>query len=281
MGNSGSELLNWQEVKVKAKQVSPCDAHESLIRLNIPMRDSQHTNDENKEENKQNNDILQEYLMDYLSLPSNEETLNRLLQSNDIDPKSCSDNKDKIQCLSIVSSPDFWRTNYTLHPNSSRVRNWLWIHQRYRDQVEEFVKKSATLDTNINNKQAVLDDVKSSFEKFTNKLEKHTEFEETMLLKFMIENLPKNVIPHYDQLHSQHDKNIPEITKKINEFFQNNTNNIQDYKPLIGLLKEYLNDLLEHLKLEEQCLVGIWLNLTPDLYKTYRSYLSWKYAPMY
>ena len=33
----------------------------------------------------------------------------------------------------LVSQPDFWRQHHDLHPNRSRVKNWLWVHERYRN----------------------------------------------------------------------------------------------------------------------------------------------------
>lgn len=30
----------------------------------------------------------------------------------------------------LVKQQDFWRRHYDLHPNRSRVKNWLWVHER-------------------------------------------------------------------------------------------------------------------------------------------------------
>ena len=46
-------------------------------------------------------------------------------------------------------------------------------------------------------------------------------------------------------------------------------------------ITSYVEDLKAHLDLEEKTIVGPWLQLTSEQYKTYRSYLSWTYCFMY
>lgn len=40
--------------------------------------------------------------------------------------------EDSAKCLRYVSSPGFWAKHHEIHPNTSRVKNWLWVHARYR-----------------------------------------------------------------------------------------------------------------------------------------------------
>lgn len=49
----------------------------------------------------------------------------------------------------------------------------------------------------------------------------------------------------------------------------------------VTALKRYVASLEGHLEREERALVGRWLNLTPELYTTYRTYLVGKYRLVY
>lgn len=49
----------------------------------------------------------------------------------------------------------------------------------------------------------------------------------------------------------------------------------------VAALKSYVASLAGHLEREERALVGQWLNLTPELYTTYRTYLVGKYRLVY
>lgn len=49
----------------------------------------------------------------------------------------------------------------------------------------------------------------------------------------------------------------------------------------VSTLKSYAAGLEEHLEKEERALVSRWLNLNPDLYAKYRTYLTGKYRLVY
>lgn len=49
----------------------------------------------------------------------------------------------------------------------------------------------------------------------------------------------------------------------------------------VAALKSYVASLAGHLEREERALVVQWLNLTPELYTTYRTYLVGKYRLVY
>jgi len=67
------------------------------------------------------------------------------------------------------------------------------------------------------------------------------------------------------------------LTNKVNEVI--NEANSDD--AIIQALKDYRDDLDAHEAKEECTLVHLWLNLSEDQYKIYRSYLTWQYAMMY
>ncbi|ETO28568.1 hypothetical protein RFI_08565 [Reticulomyxa filosa] len=137
---------------------------------------------------------------------------------------------------------------------------------------------------NLKNDLMLWESVKSDFLKFNSKLEGHTEFEEKQLFQFIREHVKpdthKLLFPvHFQSLHEQHDSVIPNITQKLVSCFQGQPQ--KQWTQVIEHLKEFQNELFQHLLIEERGLVMPWLNWDDTLYATYRTYLSWKFAPMY
>eukprot|EP01084_Bolivina_argentea_P109638 195973_1 len=65
--------------------------------------------------------------------------LDSLLVQYGVDPKGMSE-LQRIDLLLKVSSPDFWRKNYLLHPKHTRIRSWLWRHKRFLSEVASIPK---------------------------------------------------------------------------------------------------------------------------------------------
>lgn len=40
--------------------------------------------------------------------------------------------EELARALATAQDPDYWVANWELHPNSGRVKNWLWVHSRFR-----------------------------------------------------------------------------------------------------------------------------------------------------
>lgn len=185
----------------------------------------------------------------------NHEKLIEYLQSNGV---HCIDDKVSLEdcqlAVQAMMDPQFWVQHASLHPNYHRVKNWLWVHKRYRQQVIHIKTEK-------------------QFVKFHSKLEKHSEYEETQLFPFFVD---ENIIPEENliTLKGQH-QNI-ETYGAIQDHFSKS-----DLHSVRTLLESYRQELLDHLKLEEETIVCPWLQLTEEQYKTYRSYLSWKYCFMY
>ena len=123
-----------------------------------------------------------------------------------------------------------------LHPLQKRVKNWLFVHEKYRGFVAEIVEKS----------KSDLDESKALFTKFDNKLSGHSEFEETMLFKFMKENIDDSVMPQsiLNELSDDHNDKVPKLTENLLK--------CEDLKEFENLIKEYQTLTLEHLEKEEQ-----------------------------
>jgi len=164
----------------------------------------------------------------------------------------------------------FWQVHYSLHPNAGRVKNWMWVHARYREQAK-----------------ALLDDLDASdlrkgqknFQAFEKKLEGHSEFEDTQLFKFFLDEK----LGHSELLMAlmQQHANL-RLSKAVSTAYerlvQKETTNVESCRTA---LQAYIDDLMDHLDLEEKTIVGPWLMLTEAQYKKYRTYLSWKYCVMY
>jgi hypothetical protein len=57
------------------------------------------------------------------------------------EPGDAANSPDARRCLWAVVGRDFWRQNYELHPQWRRVRNWMWVHDRYRSQAYELRRR--------------------------------------------------------------------------------------------------------------------------------------------
>jgi len=188
--------------------------------------------------------------------------------------------QEKIKVLLLISHPDFWRLHLSIHPNFRRVKNWLWVHSRYRKKVTALVEKAENLKKDLR----LWESVKLGFMKFNHKLEGHTVFEEEQLFLFIRENIKPEthrlLYPvHFDALNHQHDTLLPDITQKIVDCLEGQAQ--MQWEKVAQYLKEYKNALFQHLLMEERCLVMPWLNWNDDMYGTYRTYLTWKSARMY
>jgi hemerythrin-like domain-containing protein len=208
----------------------------------------------------------------------NQEQLSKLASFNGLNPESCKTPEELISALKTVLKADFWRKNASIHPNHSRVKNWLWIHSRYRDQISGIQEKYATAGQTD---PRWAENLQEAFEKFHAKIEKHSTFEDTMLFKFFKEHLAKDSEIFLQELEKQHhDLVLVETVKTNYQAFLSNRNE-ETVKAWTGSIDKYAADLLQHLELEERSLVHLWLNLTPEQYSTYRSYLSWEFGVMY
>eukprot|EP01084_Bolivina_argentea_P198983 340568_1 len=138
-----SQTISWTEI-IKNENVKPIEEIEQ----------------------KQFGDILITH--DSKSIPS--ETLDSLLIQYGIDPSANNDLKQglsmqqKIDLLLKISSPDFWRKNYELHPKHSRIKTWISVHKRYLRQIKRISEISKP------NK------LKKAFVKYVNKIKSSLEF---------------------------------------------------------------------------------------------------------
>ena len=97
----------------------------------------------------------------------------------------------------------------------------------------------------------------------------------------MKEQLPPAVRPtSLEMLMNQHKQDFPALVKQMDQEFEN-CSDLAGVHKLQKLLAQYCNEMEAHMSLEERTITHIWLNLSAQQYKTYRTYLSWKYSVMY
>lgn len=92
-------------------------------------------------------------------------------------------------CLAVVARPGYWSQNANLHPNYKRVKNWLWIHERYRSEATKLSVAATALSqkkTPDDKRSAVLA-CKRLFKKLSSKIEGHADFEDNQLFKALKE----------------------------------------------------------------------------------------------
>lgn len=230
------------------------------------------------------------------SLPDDIEEWKEYLKTNGVvtdDSITLEDCKEAVKVM--VGNPNFWRKHATLHPNFSRVKNWLWVHSRYRDQAKTLLshipESSSSSSSDGDNDDEWLQTLATAFTKFHKKIESHSEFEDTQLFKYFSDAEQGNQ-QKLIELQEQHTdiRVVTEIQKALKIKNDNGTATRADgdgaatttsAESVKTLLQGYVDDLHNHLEMEEQTLVGPWLQLTTEQYKKYRTYLSWTYCFMY
>lgn len=163
MGNDASTTINWSELSKKGQKCDISTAKDILIRLNIEFTDS------DKDDEKKNDDNdLDKYLDEYLDKLS-EQDLKTLFLRFGVNPDfgDQASKKEKIDALKLIASKNYWRKNFALHPLQKRVKNWMFVHGKYRGSVAEIVEKS----------KSDLDASKALLAKYDKKLIGHSEFE--------------------------------------------------------------------------------------------------------
>ena len=237
MGNENStEMIDWKSIEGKITKPDPCSVDDICQRLNVSIHlddnknnannddngagnenkdsnsnDNNGNNDENKDSNDTNGDGMKA-LQDALNAMSDDD-INGKLKEHGILSMNFKDKNDKIKCLIMIGNVNFWRINAELHPNYKRVKNWLWVHTRYRNEVNGFVELAKDDITD-----EIYLDIQKRFNKFDGKLAKHSAFEDDMLFKFFKENMAQYV-PKLDLLYSQH-KKFDTLTKNIKDGFK-------------------------------------------------------------
>lgn len=217
--------------------------------------------------------------------PVSEPEVHEFLAGNGVALTEADETADRQAAFhALTKSSDFWVKHHSLHPNRSRVKNWLWVHSRYRDQASAIVK-SANEISNQDDPKVVQTSVKkvlADFNKFAGKIKSHSEFEDTQLFKFFVEEDIGSSAETLTTLMEQHSdiKQVSEIQDICQNILADPASG--DAKgELTTKISAYVKDLEAHLENEEHTIVALWLQLTPTQYKKYRSYLSWKYAMMY
>uniref|UniRef100_A0A6S8Y349 Hemerythrin-like domain-containing protein n=1 Tax=Ditylum brightwellii TaxID=49249 RepID=A0A6S8Y349_9STRA len=189
------------------------------------------------------------------------------------------------KCLKVVEGKRFWVENYQVHPYASRVKKWLWVHERYRGYGAALVDGAKELEKvkekEVKNKLKAL---QSAYGKFVKKVQGHSEFEDSQLFKFFLENVQDDTLKEQlEELKKDHSTldNDETIQNAFEAAFLNEVISKDDTTKILELMTKFTEDMDQHMRKEENAIVHHWLNLTEEQYKKYRTYLSWKYAAMY
>lgn len=182
------------------------------------------------------------------------------------------DNVDSLRsCLCLMESKGFWSKNAKLHPNFKRVKNWLWVHKRYRTQLDEMV--NAVTSGHISKGAAMR-------RKLEAKIRRHSAFEDGELFKYFQENIKDEELhQNLAKLNEQHHK-VDESLQVLNTLEKKEPTAVQ-LEEVVQKTKKYAREMREHLALEEDTILVWWLNLNQEQYSHYRSYLSFLYSFMY
>lgn len=177
-----------------------------------------------------------------------------------------------LTCAAVLRTTGVWSQHYKLHPHQGRVKNWLWVHQKYRDQARALVDMATEQSGGV---ETVLSNVTAAFEKLEGKIRSHSEFEDDQLFSFFEREIPS----------------AAESMKllKADHVATNDTDSVKtalqevpsDIVKIRAALEQYEKNLLDHLSREEDALLGLWLGLTDQQYQQLRSGMNWKYRVMY
>eukprot|EP00934_Nitzschia_sp_Nitz4_P002695 Nitzschia sp. Nitz4//scaffold317_size20466//14802//15587//NITZ4_008666-RA/size20466-processed-gene-0.11-mRNA-1//1//CDS//3329547545//2685//frame0 len=175
---------------------------------------------------------------------------------------------DEAKLLAAVQRMEhrsFWPTHASLHPNKRRVANWLWVHRRYRNQAKDMLEMTDA------KKQ------KAAFDKLVKKIDSHSEFENTQLFLYFLD-AGKGEKERFIELFNQH--NDLGTVEVIRQAFTSGADETvcEAAQPY---LERYVQELHDHLRFEEETVTKVWLQLTKEEYKKYRTYLSWTYSVLY
>lgn len=178
--------------------------------------------------------------------------------------------EDIAQCAALLETSGFWSKRYTLHPNQGRVKNWLWVHQKYRDQSQALLEM-------VPEERPVLADIvklTAAFEKLEGKIKSHSAFEDEQLFSFFEQHV-RTSAASMKVLMDDHQTTTD--SSKVEEALKegNTKGNIYD------ALEAYHNRLLAHLAREEDAVLPVWLGLSEEQYQELRNGMSWKYRVMY
>ncbi|CAN0347733.1 unnamed protein product [Pylaiella littoralis] len=203
---------------------------------------------------------------------------------------------DATRCWQLVAEQGFWRDHYDWHPGKKRVKAWLFVHQKFRASAESIVEAAEAMQTGITGGcEASKTDkasrkVESSFKSLLGKVDKHSDFEDTQLFRFFEENTPE-IAGQISALEADHAENQLETGARecLTTLRSAPTTaggvsggaDVAAAAAAVDALKAYVASLKGHLDREERAIVGPWLNLDPEMYLKYRTYLVGKYRLVY
>ncbi|KDO26263.1 hypothetical protein SPRG_08339 [Saprolegnia parasitica CBS 223.65] len=195
-----------------------------------------------------------------------------------------SERKYQELVLGMVKDDMFWVRNYSLHPNAHRVRGWIRRHDRFRACMREMVKMIARIPDTASTARAQLAyNLGAKFNAFLTELDDHGNFEDAELFKYFIDNID-GCWEDFEELEAQHadhsmtDQIVHRLEKLIAA--QGNVSQAELVELQYNFYLFYRGSLA-HLALEEKMILQKWLNLTPQEYRHFRSYLSWKHILTY
>lgn len=217
---------------------------------------------------------------------------------------SCHHPSEAKRCWSLVAHEDFWRSHYTWHPKKKRVKTWMFVHGRFRETAVSLVQATLSIKDSVvapgfsgQAGRAAADATEASFKTLVKKIYQHSEFEDTQLFRFFREHLPdiRDDIRDLEADHSEKklEENVlsslhafkEEAVKCKPDEASSSSSSVaraeQLAEEVVESVRAYATGLDTHLQKEERMLVGRWLNLTPQLYSTYRGYLVGKYRIAY
>lgn len=196
---------------------------------------------------------------------------------------------DARRCWGIVAEQDFWRHHHELHPKKKRVKTWMFVHGKFRASASSVVGAAETMHAAVAEgcpaakTAAAAAGIESSFRTLLSKIEAHGNFEDTQLFKFFKENVQESGDTMRD-LEAEHSETQLEqkalaLLKPLQEAPAAATSEMA--AEAVAALKTYTASLESHLEKEERALVARWLNLDPEQYAKYRTYLVGKYRLAY
>lgn len=184
----------------------------------------------------------------------------------------------KNRCLSVLLSDDFWREHYQMHASCKRVKNWMWVHGKYREYLKDLLAVARDAEAAEDSRYlAAVKKLGKRFHKLNHKIIDHSQFEDQQLFKYFMDKSEdaacKNSIANLMKENEERAQ-----VEAVEEVLTGGMGRRED---LVRVVKEYIDGMMLHMEHAERVLLCPWLSLSPSQYRDYRSYLSWKYSVMY
>ena len=185
------------------------------------------------------------------------------LQHHCIQPLDATEDECR-QVVTLITSKGFWSKHLYYHVNGKRIRNWIHVHDTYRNICQKMI---TTYTKSQNHKKIYM--MLMTLQK---KIGKHSCFENHYLFPFFEKEFP-SCRGSLMTLRHQHEQSETDNWSEMWNTFGEELR--------LPFLRKIQKEIVIHLKIEEDTFVIPWLTLSKEQYIEYQSTLKFPYSWVY